>query len=310
MIYTITPNPSFDLGGTIKRMVPDEKTHVSDETRFPGGNAVNAARIISRLGIPVVATGFLGGGVGDEFERLLRKEGVRHDFVRIKNDTRINVTATLKGTHHQSRLSFSGPHVLKIEQLRLLKWIQRVEAPALAVIGGSLPPGIPDSYIKRLILNAKKRGALCVLDVPGHVLKSAVSAHPLLIKPNLLEFQELVAKKVRSVCEIIAAAQPLIPKVDFICISSVDGGALLITSEAVWFGRIPRIKVMTTVGAGDSMVGAMSAILWKTKGNVPGDLLLRWGLSAAAATLVTVGTKLGSANVIREFVPRIIISRI
>src|SRR5690242_15734995 len=72
MIYTITPNPALDLGGVVDRLVPNEKSYVQDETRFPGGNAINAARIIKKLGQPVIASGFLGGGTGDEIEKLLR----------------------------------------------------------------------------------------------------------------------------------------------------------------------------------------------------------------------------------------------
>jgi fructose-1-phosphate kinase PfkB-like protein len=64
MIYTVTPNPTLDLGGVVDQLTPNEKNYVHNETKSPGGNAINAARIMKRLGSQVMATGFIGGGIG------------------------------------------------------------------------------------------------------------------------------------------------------------------------------------------------------------------------------------------------------
>jgi len=48
-----------------------------------------------------------------------------------------------------------------------------------------------------------------------------------------------------------------------ICVSSVEGGALLVTRNGSFFGRAPKISIHSSVGAGDSMVGAMIAQLYK-----------------------------------------------
>ena len=79
---------------------------------------------------------------------------------------------------------------------------------------------------------------------------------------------------------------------------------MLLSSQGAWFGRVAPIKPKSTVGAGDSMVGAMAARLYKEGGQVSGDLL-RWGLAAAAATLTTAGTELGSKQAIMDFYGRI-----
>ena len=317
-IYTITPNPALDLGGTVKRLRPNEKTYVHEETRFPGGNGVNAARMITRLGVPVVATGFLGGGVGHEFEELLRKEGVRHRFVKIHGNTRISITVSSENTHQQTRLSFPGPHINVRDQTHLIKAVSKLKPPALLIIGGSLPPGVTPSFIRKLIHKVSSNGISSVLDVPAHVLKKIISAKPIFIKPNLIEFQELVGKRVRSRQAVLECARSLTRLVPLICISSVNGGALLITSTHAWFGTIPKLKVKTTVGAGDSMVGAISAELWKKKiltrdavdslDVKTGASLLRHGLAAACATLTTHGTDLGSASRIRYYAPLISIT--
>lgn len=116
---------------------------------------------------------------------------------------------------------------------------------------------------------------------------------------------------------ILKEARRITHRVPIVCVSSVEGGALLVTNESAWFGRTPKVKIRTTVGAGDSMVGAISARLWQWQmqsdfrqpiKNVPGEIasdLLRWGLASACATLTTHGTKLGDGKDIRNFYPKI-----
>lgn len=320
MIHTITPNPALDIGGTVKELRPNEKTYVFDETRFPGGNGVNAARIITRLGGSVVATGFLGGGVGDEFEALLSQEGVHNRFVRIIGDSRISVTVTSMRTRRQTRLSFPGPHISTDDQVHLAEIVSKMSPPGLLIIGGSLPPGVHPRFIRRLIRLAKARGVSSIVDMPGNLLRDVIPAQPIFIKPNLTEFQEVVAKKVRTRAAVIRYARGLTRFVPLICVSSVDGGALLVTSSHAWFGRIPKVHVKTTVGAGDSMVGAMTYELWKrnlmtreTAASIDletGESLLRHGLAAACATLSTHGTRLGTASLIRQCSPHITVDAV
>lgn len=316
MIYTVTPNPSLDLGGTTEKLIPNEKTYVHDETRFPGGNAINAARIIKKLGQPVVASGFLGGAIGQEVKSLLEKEKIRCQFISIQGHTRISVTVSDQNTHLQTRLSFRGPKILSSEINKMTHWFRKIPTPSLVIMGGSLPPGVSISYLRQTIRMLHGRGIPSIIDVPGDILKKLISAKPLLIKPNLIEFQELIGKKVTSIREVTAAAKKLNSRIPFICVSSVEDGALMITQEKVWFGKIPTVRVKTTVGAGDSMVGAMSAQIWKQKSlifssqariktaAIGGDLL-RWGLAAATATLITPGTMLGEYNHMIRYYPQI-----
>src|SRR4051794_38506179 len=119
----MTPNPALDLGGTVENLIPNEKAYVHDETRFPGGNAINAARIIKKFGQPVVAGGFLGGAIGQELEALLKREGVSCQFVPIQGCTRVGVTVSNSKTHLQTRLSFPGPKIRPQEAKSLVQWM-------------------------------------------------------------------------------------------------------------------------------------------------------------------------------------------
>lgn len=297
-ILTITPNPALDLSGVVENLVPNEKSYVHDEIRSPGGNAINTARILRRFGVPALAAGFLGGSIGQEIKHLLDEEGVKNKFVQIKGHSRICVTVSNKENHYQTRLTFPGPHISKNEKIRLFELFQNSKKPSYLVIGGSLPAGFQTSDILRLMNFARKMNIECVVDCPGKIMSQLIAGKPLLIKPNLTEFQEMTRTNVKSINAVKKEAHKLLDRVANICISSVENGTLLVTRNASYFGDIAKVKVISSVGAGDSMVGAMVAQFYKE--NTSEADILRWGLAGAAATLARPGTAFGSASEIHR----------
>ena len=312
MIITFTPNPALDVSGTVSELIPNEKSYVSNEVRFPGGNGINAARIAHRLGAEVLATGFLGGSAGEELSNLLRLESIPQHFIKIQARTRTNVTISLDSSYEQTRLSFPGPKITRKEFTQLMNFLE-YSLPSLLIIGGSLPVGITASSIKKIVRGHAQKGIPVFLDVPGGLLKDVISSKPFFIKPNLTEFQGMTGKKVTKINDVLKEARKLSHLVPLQCISSVEGGALLVTKEHAWFGKIPKIVVRSTVGAGDSMVGAMAHAFVKgdrASSEVLYEKMLRWGLAAACATLSNKGLTMGSRSSIKEFYSRIIIKKI
>jgi tagatose 6-phosphate kinase len=82
-VCTVTPNPALDLSGLVDDLKPNEKSYVYDSTRWPGGNSINVARILTRLHVPVLATGFLGGSVGQEIRGLFTQGLCRDRHYRL-----------------------------------------------------------------------------------------------------------------------------------------------------------------------------------------------------------------------------------
>ncbi len=315
MIYTLTPNPALDLGGNVNQLIPNEKNYVYGETRCPGGNAINVARLLTRLRVPVKATGFLGGSVGSEIRDLLDAERVKHDFVEIEGHTRISVTVSNVSTHQQTRLSFPGPKIRNAEFQLLKNQVAQMSQSSLLVIGGSFPPGFSFSHLNRLVSQARRRKLSVVLDLPGHLLRKVHLEGILFIKPNLIEFQELVGRKITTLPQIVRAARRLADKVGLVCVSSVGKGALLVSRDYACYGTPPLIRTKTTVGAGDSMVAGIVAKLvsFAEKESISCEQmheLLRFGLAAAMATLSVSGTTLGNSKGVNAFYPRIVVKEI
>lgn len=317
MIYTVTPNPALDLGGVVDEIAPNEKNYIRGESRYPGGNAINVARFLTRLGVPVVASGFLGGSIGGEIRNLLDEEGVAQDFVLIAGHTRISITVSNLSNHQQTRFSFPGPKIRPHEFEVLERRVSSLKPEGLLVIGGSFPPGFSVFHLNRLIRSAQRRKVSVIIDIPGHLFKETHLKNVMFIKPNLSELEDHAGRKISSVPLIVNAARKLARDVRLVCISSVDGGALLVSGKSAWFGQPPRIKWKTTVGAGDSMVAAIAGELHQHKASAEGfDVeplmpeLLKHGLAAAAATLSVPGTALGNPGDMRRFLGRVSVRRL
>lgn len=306
MIYTVTLNPALDISGTVEELIPNEKSYVSNEIHTPGGNGINAAIIAHRLGAKVRATGLLGGSNGEEIMKLLDKTKLRHDFVAIAGNTRMNLTVSNCKTHKQTRLSFPGPKIRPRELKKMDEYFKTLTKSDMAVIGGSLPPGVTPKYIGKLVKALNKRGVMCLVDMPGNIMQEVLPALPYFIKPNLIEFQDLVGKKVETIDSILPLVRKLNEKVPLVCVSSVEGGAILVNKDEAWFGKIPKVKIKSTVGAGDSMVGAIAAQLAKNE-KTPLKELLRMGLAASCATLTEEGMVLGSKKSMNHYLSKIII---
>lgn len=325
-IWTITPNPALDLGGIADQIVPNEKSYVYDETRFPGGNGINAARVIRQMKVPVLATGFIGGCAGLEILQLLDAMKVKHDFVMIRGASRINVTVSSLETHKQTRLSFPGPRIRPAELQALNRKVRDANGarqPSMLILGGSFPPGFETRHAIQLLRAARSREIPCIIDVPSKTLKDLLPERPYMIKPNLSEFRELIGSpSISSIPDVIRAARELNEQVPLVCVSSVDKGALLVTRDAAFYGKGPRVTVRSTVGAGDSMVGAIAASLVRSASGRGGAPLLpypsesvlgealRYGLAAAVSTLTTTGTDLATAAQIRGHLPKVTVERL
>jgi len=92
MIVTVTPNPAVDQTIFVRTLEPGAVNRARETQLDPAGKGVNAARVADRLGLPMIAFGFVGGETGRIVETALDAEGVQLHFVRVPGWTRVNVT--------------------------------------------------------------------------------------------------------------------------------------------------------------------------------------------------------------------------
>ena len=291
-VVTLTPNPAIDVSTAVDRVVPMLKLRCTTQRRDPGGGGINVARVVKRFGGDVEAILPEGGATGDMLRRLIEDEGVPNRIVPVEAATREDFSVTELSTDTQYRFVLPGQPLREAEWRACLSALAATApAPRLVVGSGSLPPGVPSDFYAQAAAIAAKLGARFFLDTSGPALAAAIEHGVTLIKPNLNEMRQLIGAEFADPAECIVAARKIIRagQVEIVALSLGHLGALLITREEVLRASPLLIQAKSSVGAGDSFLGAM--VFSIAKGGSLVDAL-RLGVAAGAAALINEGTEL------------------
>jgi len=129
------------------------------------------------------------------------------------------------------------------------------------------------------------------VDAQSSLLQAALPEHPFLIKPNHYELEQLCGRKLPTLENVATEAALLHQEegVENVCVSLGAQGALLVRDDGTYYAAAPEVKVISTVGAGDSMVAGLVAGL--VQGWEPVDAL-RLGVACGSATAAKPGTQI------------------
>jgi 6-phosphofructokinase 2 len=293
-IITITLNPALDKSITVQKLVPEKKLKAENIKTEPGGGGVNVSRALHKLGLETEAFYLAGGYTGREFTMLLEKEGVKAVPIDIKGDTRENFIVLDRDSGKQYRFGMEGPVVKESEWMQVLERINGETDLQYIVASGSLAPGIPADFFKQLAILAKQKKARLVVDTSGTALAEAVKQGVFLIKPNLGELASIYGSKADLGFEdAVQAATGLIEKhgCEMIAVSMGADGALLVTRNGYCHNKAPKVTVLSTVGAGDSMLAGL--IYGLVNGYTESDMLA-YGVATGTAATLNPGTELCS----------------
>ncbi|WP_342429664.1 1-phosphofructokinase [Neobacillus sp. FSL H8-0543] len=284
MIYTVTLNPSLDYIVELDQIALGELNRTNKETKFPGGKGINVSQVLKRLDVNNKALGFLGGFTGDYIESYLHSLDIQTEFVRIPEDTRINVK--LK-SEKETEINAKGPSITAENFEALKSKIRELTNADLLVLAGSIPSSLPDSTYEELVKICNENGTRFVVDAEGDLLKKVLPFKPFLIKPNHHELGDLFNTEITSCEEVIPYGKELIKSgAQNVIVSLADKGAVLITKDKAIIASVPKGKVQSSVGAGDSMVAGFLATYEKTKSI---EEAFRFSVAAGSATAFSIG---------------------
>lgn len=281
MIYTVTLNPSLDYYLSLPALQPGSLHRVQHAHLLPGGKGINVAIVLSRLGVPVRALGFIAGHTGALLTTMLHENGLDTDFVTIPDGmTRLNVKIS---SDTETELNGAGPDIPSDAFDALLSKMDGLEKDDILVLSGSAPASLPADAYNRLAQRAQACGAHIVADTTGQRLMDLLSCRPLLIKPNAAELSEVCGQAADTIAGRAAQARQLQALgARNVLVSCGAEGAVLVTEDgSVLTGQAPQGTVHSTVGAGDSMLAGFLAG-WLDSGSYAAAL--RLGLSAGSAT--------------------------
>ncbi len=291
-IVTLTLSPSLDVATEVARLYPDAKLRCQRPRYAPGGGGINVARALYILGGTALALYPAGGSTGEHLGQLLDACGVSHQALPIQEWTRESLNLTEQASAQQYRLIMPGARLSEVEQEQLLAAVQALPTPDYLVVSGSLPEGLAADFMPRLLGNAKARGVRCIVDCSGDGLLQVLDIGGVfLLKPNIDELSAAVGEDILDSTQLLRIARELIDagKCQALLVSLGPQGALLVSAERSASIAAPTVRKRSTVGAGDSMVAALTLKL-----TCGADLLeaARYGVAAGSAAIMTEGTDL------------------
>lgn len=291
-ILTITLNPTVDKSCAVDNIKPEKKLRCTAPKYEPGGGGINVSRGLSRLGIKSTALFLSGGRTGELLEQLLDDEGVVTSTISVASETRENFIVVDKSHNEQYRFGMPGDAISTEEIAALSQKIDSLSPfPEIVIISGSLPDGIDAAYMASLVKEIKAKGAKVIADTSGEALAKVLKEGVYLLKPNLGELSLLTGREDLDNESADEAAKQLIDegKAEVVVVSLGPQGAYLVSKGECIHVPAPSVRKLSTVGAGDSMVAGMVAILANDGSHLD---MARMGVACGSAATMSTGTGL------------------
>lgn len=287
-VITLTLNPAIDVHCECNDFALKKESIAKIISRDMGGKGVNLSRALLSCGKKHKSLVVTGSENGDEFLRGLALDGL--DVIEVSIDGRIRENITIHQTGvGETRLSFDGFTAPSDLLERVISAIPTDLSDYIVTFTGSTPKGVSKESVMNFLKKLKGRGAKLVLDSRSLTIEDIVSLSPWLIKPNEEESKtysglemtdynaaKLVAKKFHD------------SGVENVLISLGGRGAVLVNDDCEFESVAPKIEVLSTIGAGDSMIaGFISAELDR----MTSADKLNFAISCGSSACMESGTK-------------------
>lgn len=286
-ILTITLNPALDLSVETPALALGEVNRTGNTRLEPAGKGINVARVLARLGHSVTVTGLLGEANATAFERLFAAEGLQDSFVRVPGQNRINV----KIAEPDGRVTdLNGPgfrmpeDALERLESRLARLLPECDA---VVIGGSLSEGFPPAGLAGLVRQANRAGKPVWLDASGEGLNAGIEAGPFAVKPNTDELSGWAGMPLNDMAAFESAAARLQDAgIAHVVVSMGPDGVLWHSPAGTLRSRVPPVRVVSTVCAGDTLLAGM---LHGVLDQQPAETVLQYATALSAECVQHIG---------------------
>ncbi|AHH06692.1 1-phosphofructokinase [Borrelia crocidurae DOU] len=251
MIYTLTLNPAIDYKIVVEGFQQERLNHVVESSFLAGGKGINVSNVLKNFQMESIAFGFLGGFTGDYIKSYLNLMKIRHNFVNISDNTRINIKMMSYGK--ETEINGNSPVILEKDFGSLIVKLKELDMGIL-VMSGSIPSSLGFRAYNEIVENLSSNLRV-IVDTSGPALQEIIKIKPFLIKPNINELKELLGINLTSDKDLINVGHKLVEKgVQNIIISMGGEGAIFINNQDVYIASVPKIDSLSTIGAGDSVV--------------------------------------------------------
>lgn len=259
MIAVAGFNTSIDRLLHVDELVPGGVLRARDAAAWPGGKGVHVALAAAVLGQEVRLAGLIDRAQQDWFRSWLRERGV--EFTGSEFSGPVRTCLTIHDRHGRTtEIREPGLPISDGVWLEAVSSFQALsKGAAVAVLSGSVPPGVPASAYRDIVACLPPSVPVLV-DASGDLLRLALEARPFCIKPNREEAEGLTGVTLDSIPAAARAARALSARgVRLVIVSLGEKGAV-----ACWDGRVchisaPIVEARNVVGAGDCLVAGIAA---------------------------------------------------
>jgi len=265
-IITLTPSPTLDRTYFVKRLVEGGVNRADDVNEELAGKGINVSRALelAKISAPGVVP------IGNADPAVLERTGSTSFLVPLWVDGTLRVSTTIIENNGPTTKVNEHPRPLKQsdwdEVVSLTLKLLKENDSQWLVVAGAHPKIIETDEVIDLVPlfeQAKAMGVKVVLDTSGDPLRYwARKGVATIMKPNGEELASCVGRTLNTLNDVVEAARELNSwGVECVLASLGVDGMLAVTKTDAVHAFTPPVRVINTVGAGDSTVaGFLSAV--------------------------------------------------
>lgn len=256
------------IWGQVSRISPEAPipvVHVQRENALPGG-AANVANNIRALGGQAILAGVVGRDeAGDRLLALLKRQGVRTDWV-LRDRTRPTITKTRVIAHSQQ--------VVRIDRERPAPLSRRIESELLERLSSGMnrvDAVVVSDYNKGLLTAAFAQGVIGIAQSHGRIVTGDPKPENIrkfrgvtLISPNQQEAAQAAQIPIRDQASLLAAGKKILHELgcEAVLVTRGEEGMSLFERR----GHVSHIhslarEVYDVSGAGDTVISTLTLAL-------------------------------------------------
>jgi len=307
MIFTCTMNPSLDYFMSFEEM-PEagHKSRSSVERYEAGGKGVKVSLVLSNLGIPSRALGFIGGFAKDFYVSLLSgyKELIPL-FTYTDGNLRINVKMT-SGTSLMD-VHAAGPHITDENMQDLFKKASKMDEGDYLVLAGNVQSYLEDEAV-RLLETASKNHVRLVMDTNPSLMRKMVSVKPFLYKTTVEELPVILGEEAYSSRnEVIEGALKLYGMgPQNLIVLNKGKEALLVCESGVYSSVLDHEDLgLYRVGTGDGLTAGFLMNYLRSR-----DVLDSFKYGAGCASAISEMPDLPNRDVMDEYYEKTVVEKV
>ncbi len=310
MITALMLNPCIDRTVFIDGFLYGEMNRIVEVENIPSGKGANVALAINKLGGDSALLMF-GAKENDPVKERLSKHNIGCEVLGVFDSIRVNTKLNNMQDNVITEINEKGAQVTpdQIEQIIKMS-VDAAKKSDFFVLTGSMPKGCDSALYGEIMAKIKLIAPECkiVLDAEGEAFENGILQKPYVIKPNKYEIEMHCKKKLSSIEDVAREGMKLNESgIEYVIISMGAEGAMISSKDGAIYAKTPKVDVINTVGAGDSL---LSSSLIAIENGDNAENILKRAVAAGCAAVSCTNSELINKDIYENLVDKVEITKV